>query len=301
MAIIMFWSVNPLESQASGKADEIVSNAHNYLGTPYRFGGTTPSGFDCSGYLRHVFAQSGVDLPRTTSQQFQVGTPVSRGDLKKGDLVFFNTSGRGVSHSGIYIGGNRFIHASTSRGVIVTNLSDPYYWGSRYIGARRVLPEEQPKQEEPQEVKVKEEKVEPTVEFSRADMAKILADELGLEAAEAATFEDVDQDSDVSLSIAAVANKGIITGFNDKEFRPDGEVTRAQVAALFVRAYELEAADESEVPFDDISDSHWAFENIQNLVSNGIINGYPDGTYKPDRAVSEEEFHIIIDRINDMD
>ncbi len=119
-------------------ADHILDTARQYLGVPYLWGGSTPSGFDCSGFVQYVFAQHGISLPRTSAQQYGVGTAVSREDLQKGDLVFFNTSGSGVSHLGIYIGDGQFIHASTSKGVMISSL-DNTYWAPRYLGARRVL------------------------------------------------------------------------------------------------------------------------------------------------------------------
>lgn len=119
-------------------ADQILNTAKQYLGVPYLWGGTTPKGFDCSGFVQYVFAKHGISLPRTSKQQYGVGSAVSRSQLKKGDLVFFNTSGSGVSHLGIYTGDGRFIHASSSKGVVVSSL-DNTYWAPRYLGARRVL------------------------------------------------------------------------------------------------------------------------------------------------------------------
>ena len=116
----------------------VINSSLNYIGVPYVFGGTTPSGFDCSGFTRYVFAAAGISLPRTADVQFEVGTPVSYENLAPGDLVFFSTYTYGASHCGIYMGDGNFIHASSSRGVVVDALGSSY-WGSRYIGARRVL------------------------------------------------------------------------------------------------------------------------------------------------------------------
>ena len=116
----------------------VVASSMAYIGVPYVFGGTTPSGFDCSGYVRYVFAGAGIYLPRTADAQYEVGMPVSRGELVPGDLVFFSTYEYGPSHVGIYLGDGSFINASSSRGVSIDSLYSGY-WGSCYIGARRVL------------------------------------------------------------------------------------------------------------------------------------------------------------------
>lgn len=119
-------------------ASKIIATAKKYIGVPYVWGGMTPSGFDCSGYVQYVFAANGISLPRVTTQQYKVGSSVSKSSLKAGDLVFFNTSGSGVSHVGIYIGSNQFIHSSSSKGVVISSMSNSY-WSARYYGARRVL------------------------------------------------------------------------------------------------------------------------------------------------------------------
>ena len=116
----------------------IVQTAMEYIGVPYVFGGTTPGGFDCSGYVRYVFAQAGISLPRMADEQYEVGRPVATSDLRTGDLVFFSTYEYGASHVGIYLSNGNFINASSSRGVVIDSLSSEY-WGSCYIGARRIL------------------------------------------------------------------------------------------------------------------------------------------------------------------
>ena len=115
----------------------VVDYAMNFLGTPYVWGGTSPSGFDCSGFTRYVFQNLGYGLNRTAGQQLSNGYSVS--SLQPGDLVFFTGTyytSAPASHVGIYIGDNEFIHAA-SGGVRITSLSDSYY-ASRYIGARRI-------------------------------------------------------------------------------------------------------------------------------------------------------------------
>lgn len=129
-------AATPQKQVSRSNSSDLVDHALSLQGVPYRFGGTSRSGFDCSGFTQYVYGTSNTVLPRTASEQFKVGTSVSRAQLQVGDLVFFSTYAPGASHVGIYIGGGRFVHASNS-GVRVTSLGDSYYAG-RYLGARRV-------------------------------------------------------------------------------------------------------------------------------------------------------------------
>ncbi|MDF2874778.1 MAG: pgdS 3 [Sporomusa sp.] len=116
----------------------IVKTAEKYLKTPYRFGGESPAGFDCSGFVKYVYDRHGKKLPRTTDVQYKTGKKVARAGLKTGDLVFFATYASGASHVGIYTGNGKFIHASSSRGVMISQLNETY-WKPRYLGARRII------------------------------------------------------------------------------------------------------------------------------------------------------------------
>ncbi len=112
--------------------------AFNYLSTPYRFGGSSRKGIDCSAFVQNVFRDVDVDLPRSAREQFRVGEEVDRGDLQPGDLLFFRTYARYPSHVGIYLGDGKMIHASSrSRRVVVTDIDFPYY-RKRFIGAKRI-------------------------------------------------------------------------------------------------------------------------------------------------------------------
>lgn len=124
--------------KVSGGAQQVLSFAARFLGTPYVWGGTSPSpGFDCSGYIQYVYRNSGISLNRTSEQQFNNGVSVSRSELRPGDLVFFHTYTSGASHVGIYAGNNTMINSSNG-GVSYDDMSNSY-WAARYLGARRVI------------------------------------------------------------------------------------------------------------------------------------------------------------------
>lgn|GEM_PF-5179899 len=120
----------------SGRRFAVARAALRFLGTPFVWGGSTPAGFDCSGFVQHVFAMLDFALPRTADYQF-ADEPRVHGSLRTGDLVFFQTYAPGASHVGIYLGNGRFVHSSRPF-VHISSLSDPYY-ASRYVGAARPL------------------------------------------------------------------------------------------------------------------------------------------------------------------
>jgi cell wall-associated NlpC family hydrolase len=123
----------PTYAPPPGKYGGVVGIAMQYLGIPYVYGGSTPSGFDCSGFVMYVFAQVGVSLPHNAAAQYGYGMPVPRDQLQPGDLVFFN----GLGHDGIYIGGNQFIH-SPHTGDVVKISSISGWYSSTWVGARRL-------------------------------------------------------------------------------------------------------------------------------------------------------------------
>ena len=132
--------VASVASVAPATADgyALSGTALSLRGAPYRSGGIDPGGFDCSGFVRYVYQQHGVAMPREVREQFRFGKTVDRDRLEPGDLVFFSTVAPGASHVGIVIGGDQFVHAPSERGVVrVENLSSQY-WASRFVGARRV-------------------------------------------------------------------------------------------------------------------------------------------------------------------
>ena len=125
------------KSETGASDGKLLLAIDDWLGAPYRYGGESRSGVDCSAFVQSVFMQVGIELPRTSKAQSQVGSQVSRGNIRMSDLLFFNTSGGGVSHVGIALDNVRFVHASTSKGVIISRLSESYY-DKRVLFGRRV-------------------------------------------------------------------------------------------------------------------------------------------------------------------
>lgn len=128
------------QSVSGDEAGDLIMNAMGLLGVAYRFGGNSPvSGLDCSGFMQYIFKKSmRVNLPRTSSQMATVGRAVGRSDLQPGDMVFFNTGGRGISHVGMYIGNGRMVHAPRSGKNVEITAIDKGYWEKRYVSARRI-------------------------------------------------------------------------------------------------------------------------------------------------------------------
>ena len=135
-------SDRPVDLAKSLEANQAISSlkksAFSFLGARYRFGGSSRNALDCSSFTQQVFREQSVKLPRTAREQFYVGNEVMRGDLKKGDLVFFQTYARFPSHVGIYLGNRKMIHASSREHRVVISTMDTPYYLSRYLGARRM-------------------------------------------------------------------------------------------------------------------------------------------------------------------
>lgn len=127
-------------SADSVDASRLLADAAQYLGTPYKYGGSGPGGFDCSGFTSYIFGRAGISLPRTAAGQYSVGVAVDKENLMPGDLVLFSCGSGGIDHAGIYCGNGQFIHSSSPRsgGVIYSTLNEGYYLRT-YVGARRVL------------------------------------------------------------------------------------------------------------------------------------------------------------------
>ena len=130
--------VEEVKKPSSTVGDKIVAEAKKYLGTPYVWSGSDPSGFDCSGFVYYVYKTQGIKIARTQDKMYAAGTPIEKKDLKPGDIVFFqNTYKEGISHCGIYVGDGQFIHSSTSNDKVRYSDLNSAYYTSHYYGAVR--------------------------------------------------------------------------------------------------------------------------------------------------------------------
>lgn len=271
---VLIVTASPLfstKAEASGAtADEIAEYAQKFKGTPYKFGGTTPSGFDCSGYIRYVFDHFGVSLPRTAAEQAKVGTAVAKSNLQKGDLVFFaNTYKKGISHTGIYLGNGNVISAE-SGGVKVSNINTNPYWGPKYASATRVI--------SPAPVKVSAPKALPPVTNGN--------------------FVDVKTTHPAYVAIKSLNVSGVISGFEKQDFRPAEKVTRGQAAAMINRVLQLKPA--KTVRFKDVSSSHKFANDIAAMNEAGILLGYTNGSYGVYDSLTKTQLAVILERAFEM-
>jgi NlpC/P60 family/S-layer homology domain len=313
-----------LPGQANaGEREDLVITAKKYIGIKYTWGGTSPStGFDCSGFTSYVYKQYDITLPRMTTDQFNGGTAVKKADLEQGDLVFFTTYKAGASHSGIYVGSGNFIHASSSKGITISSINDPYYWGSRYLGARRYLSEEKVAtlavlpQGQYHDVPTgywaytpitnlskkgvmngyEYSQFKPVKSVTRAEAAKMVANALNLDSSSSySKFKDVSTSFWGVESINAVKEAGIINGYPDGTFKPNQEMTRDEIAELISKTFVL-ADKGTENSFPDVKEGYWAYDSIQRLSENNIASGFEDNTFKPQNETSRAEFSTFLYR-----
>ncbi|MFS0781708.1 NlpC/P60 family protein [Bacillus sp. 1P06AnD] len=295
---------------------DIAAIANQYLGVPYKFGGNTPQGFDCSGYLVYVFNQVGISLPRTAADQYaKAGVPVSEEDLQVGDLVFYQeTYKKGVSHSGMYIGNQSFISA-TDNGVTVSKMNNSY-WKPKYTGAKRVLGNS------PSVSFVDLSKdhyaftavadltskgiisgyqdgsFRPNDPVTRGQAAAIINRQLKHTPKSTISYPDVSGSNGFAKDIAAINELGIINGFTDGTYRPNETMTRAQMAVIVQRAFNIKksvaSSSAAENIYNDLNSSYWAFDAIITMNVIDLTQGFKTNVYRPLDSASRVDFSAAV-------
>lgn len=125
-------------SRGTSRVENILDYAKSLTGVPYRYGGQSPAGFDCSGYIQYVFRNFGIELPRTAKEQFKRGRIVTEKEARPGDIVAFK-NGNQINHTGIYLGGGKFISSTSNSGVEISSVNGPY-WSEHFYGYSRIIP-----------------------------------------------------------------------------------------------------------------------------------------------------------------
>ncbi|MFY3791581.1 NlpC/P60 family protein [Ureibacillus sp. MALMAid1270] len=296
-ASFMIFSGHGANQAEAASASDLTNTALSYIGAPYKYGGTSITyGIDCSAYTQLVFSKMGIQLNRTSSGQYQQGVSVSKSNLQIGDLVFFNTSGRGISHVGIYIGNGKFVSATTSGGVKVDSINDPYYWGNKYVGAKRIT---KFTNEQIQEVKAAS--VDFNVYASRGKVAEKLVEILGLDTSDTnSPFRDISANSKFAGVATALYKKGAFTGDPDGKFNPNSPITRAELSKVLVIAFGLKLQPDVE-QFKDIKPDHWAYENVSILSSNKVTIGIGDGLFGGNKNVRLDHLDLFIERAKEIE
>ncbi|RWZ59077.1 hypothetical protein EQV77_09000 [Halobacillus fulvus] len=322
--VFLLFAPTSFAGGSQGIGDQVVDVAYDYSNSPYVYGGTTPSGFDCSGFTQYVFAKVGIDLNRTSGAQYSQGDHVSRSNLQPGDLLFFNYyDGGSISHVGIYIGNNKMISAENPRDdITVASVAPDRYWGKRMVGAKRVIPDQvETGSTTPEPLPTGQyhdvasnywaqdyiermskdgiingysgDIFKPEASVKRGEVAKMLAVALDLPTSNNNQFSDISGHWSAEY-VNAAAQKGYLNGYKDGTFKPEQPMEREEIAALFAKAFGLTGTAGD---FADVPTTNWAYDEIQALAANGISEGYPmSNTFKPANETSRSEFATFLYR-----
>jgi hypothetical protein len=251
--------------------DDFINSALSQLGKPYLLGSSGPESYDCSG-LVYDSAQKAYNiyLPRRSTEQYAIGRSIEKDDLQRGDIVFFDTGwiDRKPNHNGIYMGNGKFVNANSVTNCVSEDDLSSSYWTQTYYGARRFFDAE----------------------------GRLLAPETSGEL----IFTDVPPTHPNFAFIQELKEQGVIHGDGGKTagettFRPDNTLTRAEALQMVFNYFEIPLVVDSGVQdFPDVPQTSWFYLQIKTAVANGVVQGFPDGTFKPGKAVTRAEAMKII-------
>ncbi len=248
--------------------ETFLAFCHAQLGKPYQLGDEGPDSFDCSGLIyAGLTALTDDEIPRLSTDQYTLGKPIDPNDATEGDLIFFDSGwiDRKPNHDGICTQSGKMINAN---GYYNKILEEPFltgYWQNKLWGARRI--------------------------FAPDGSLDLSGDS---DDPEIPDFEDVPQDHSEYEFIMELRRKGVIQGFPGNLFKPEQQVTRAEALKIILLVFEIPIQQTATSSFSDIHPNDWYISIVETAKNHGIINGYPDGTFKPNDAINRAEISKII-------
>ncbi len=313
LVFCLLLAIVPFQSVSAASSADVINTAKSQLGVRYAYGGTTPSGFDCSGFTSYVFQNHGIELPRTAAAQYNAGTKVTKADLIPGDLVFFSGTARksGITHVGIYVGDNQFISATTSKGIKIDSLSGGY-WGPKYSGATRVIaaaPGEflDVSAANPAYTAIKTLSTAgiingfdngtfgPDQSVTRGQAAAIINRVIQHQPATLATFGDIAPGKWYEKDVAAMKELGIMGGFADGTFRPEATMTKAEMATIVTRAFDLQnTVTAAGMSYKDVTPDFWAYDAIVTMSAIDSTSVFAGEQFKASNNATRAEFSSAI-------
>ncbi len=246
--------------------DKFIQFCQQQLGKPYVLGATGPDAFDCSGLFFAAFSQLfKAQVPRVSTDQFALGIKIEVAEAKPGDLIFFDSGwiDRVPNHNGVCIEEGKMINANSYQGKVYEEPFASGYWSTRIIGVRRVFDAD-----------------------GKLDLFG--------RSSQVPPFDDVPGSHRDFAEIEHLRKQGVIRGFSDGSFRPDQPVTRAEALKILLLCFQIPLVDADATLFSDISLADWHITYVTTAKQKGIINGYPDGTFRPGNEINRAEIAKII-------
>ncbi|QQS58882.1 S-layer homology domain-containing protein [Candidatus Peregrinibacteria bacterium] len=249
--------------------EQLLDFCRRQIGKPYLLSSEGPEAFDCSGLLLAGLSVLRVsDIPRLSTDQYTLGTPIVQEDIRQGDLLFFDTgwTNRVPNHCGVAINPTEMINANSVSGVTKESFLAPY-WKPKYTGARRIFDKN----------------------------GKVLLSKNDSQKTESQFFIDVPQDHPFWSCIEELRKKDLVHGYAGNLFRPDQEVMRSEALKILLLAFDIPISPElSSSPFSDVFPQDWHFSIVNTAYKRGIIQGNPDGIFCPNRSVNRAEMCKMI-------
>ncbi len=246
--------------------DRLLDFCRQQLGKPYVLGATGPESFDCSGLfyagLKQLF---GASVPRISTDQYALGRAVDLAEVRPGDLVFFDTGWveRKPNHNGVCVDAEKMINANSHQAKVVEEVFADGYWSTRITGVRRIFDADG--------------KLDL---FGKSDHAP--------------PFDDVSESHPFFAAIESLRLAGVVRGFEDGSFRPDQPVTRAEALKILLLCFEIPLSDAAADLFSDVYATDWHVTYVSTAYDQGIVNGYPDGSFRPNAEINRAEIAKII-------